>query len=234
MSIKIYIGTEPNQWLPTEVLRWSIKSRTQAPVEFHELKHISLNLKNRMYTGFSFYRFAIPEATHYQGRAIYLDADIVVLDDIKNLFDLDMKQKGALARKLHSEQENGRYTSVMLLDTEKLKHWKLNDWVEKINANPQLYDETLWVTSKGLNAQDFGDLPDEWNHLDQADAKTKIIHYTNVPMQPWKRSGHPYGSIFLKELKAAIENDEIPLDAVELEIKHGHIYPDILKDMKSI
>lgn len=232
--IRIFIGTEPKQWLPTEVLRWSIQRRTSAPVDFQELKHIPLNLKGEMYTGFSFYRFSIPEICAYKGRAIYLDADIVVLDDIQNLIDYDMKEHAALARPVKQETEGGRYTSVMLLDNEKLKHWKISDWVEKINKNPNLYNDTLWASPQGLNAADFGDLPPFWNDLDHYDENTKIIHYTNVPMQPWKRAGHPYGNVFLKELKSAIDEDEIPTDAIEREIRQGHLYPELLQDLEKI
>ncbi|MGK5594218.1 MAG: glycosyltransferase [Parachlamydiaceae bacterium] len=233
-TIRVFIGTEPKQWLPTEVLRWSIQSRTSKIVDFQELKHLELNLKGEMYTGFSFYRFAIPEQCQYQGRAIYLDADIVVLTDINDLFTHEMDEYGALARPLTPGSNSGRYTSVMLLDNTKLKHWKIREWVDKINQNRELYNDTLWVTPNGLNSQDFGDLEPFWNHLDQHDASTKIIHYTNVPMQPWKRTGHPFASVFLKELKAAIDEDEIPVDAIEREIRQGHIYPEILQDLERL
>ena len=232
--IRIFIGTEPKQWLPTEVLRWSVLRRTSSPIEFQELKHIPLHLKGEMYTGFSFYRFSIPENCAFKGRAIYLDADIIVLDDIQNLLKLNMENHGALAKPVKAGTEGGRYTSVMLLDNEKLKHWKIQEWVEKINKNPALYNDTLWASPKGLNATDFGDLPAYWNDLDHYDDKTKIIHYTNVPMQPWKRAGHPFSSVFLKELKSAIEEDEIPTDAIQREIRQGHLYPELLEDLEKI
>lgn len=233
-TIRIFIGTEPKQWLPTEVLRWSIQSRTNAPVEFQELKHIPLYLKSEMYTGFSFYRFSIPETCSYQGRAIYLDADIVVLDDIQKLFSMDMGEHGALARPIKPGTKEGRYTSVMLLDNEKLTHWKIKNWVDQINLNPSLYNDTLWVSPKGLNFNDFGDLPSYWNDLDHYDQQTKILHYTHVPIQPWKKADHPFGHIFFKELKAAIEEEEIPIDAIEREIRQGHLYPDLLKDLEKL
>ncbi|KAF3362331.1 Uncharacterized protein PHSC3_001160 [Chlamydiales bacterium STE3] len=232
--IRVFIGTEPKQWLPTEVLRWSIQRRTSQAVEFQELKHLPLNLKGEMYTGFSFYRFAIPETCQYKGRAIYLDADIVVLADIHELIQLEMEGQGALARPLKPGTNSGRYTSVMLLDNEKLRHWDMKVWVEKINQNQALYNDTLWVAPNGLNSQDFGDLPAYWNHLDQYDQTTKMIHYTNVPMQPWKKAGHPFAAIFLKELRSAVDEDEIPVDAIEREIRQGHIYPEILQDLDKL
>jgi hypothetical protein len=229
--IRIFIGTEPAQWLPTEVLKWSVRQRTQSEVEFFDLKDIPLKLNAKMFTGFSFYRYYIPEACHYDGRAIYLDADIVVLADIKGLFDLDMHEKGALARQ---GDKNSWYTSVMLLDCAKLKHWKIHDWATLINAGVASYKGTMKADPTGLNHRDFGPLPDYWNHLDNWSESTKIIHYTTVPMQPWKVPGHPFAWVFLRELKSAIEGGALSRQAVEEEIKAGHIYPAILQDMQNV
>ncbi len=226
--IKVFIGTEPAQWLPTEVLKWSVLKRTQSPVEFRELKDIPLKLKIKMYTGFSFYRFSIPDACHFEGRAIYLDADIVVLCDLLELFQLDMQDKGALARPVN---ERSWLTSVMLLDCARLKHWKIHDWVTLINSGMASYKGTMRADPTGLNHRDFGNLAEYWNHLDFVDEKTKIVHYTDVPRQPWKTPGHPFANTFLKELKAAIDAGAITTKAIEDEIKAGHVYPTLLQDV---
>ena len=93
-----------------------------------------------MFTGFSFYRFAIPEMCHYEGRALYLDADILVLSDLEELIRKDMLGKGALAR---PAPPISWYTSVMLLDCSKLKSWKVQDWVTMINADIASYKGTM-------------------------------------------------------------------------------------------
>lgn len=225
--IRIYIGTEKLQWLATEVLKWSVKTRTHSPVEFIELKDLDLGLESKMYTGFSFYRFYIPEACGYKGKALYLDADIVVLADIHDLLTMEMNDKGVLAR---PGPHHIRYTSVMLLSCEKLTHWKIREWSMLINNQLADYGKTMFGEVGGLNYQDFGDLPDYWNHLDEADETTKILHYTHVPMQPWKRAGHPHASIFLKEMKSAIEGGFITTEQVQNEIAQGNVYPKILTD----
>lgn len=225
------MGTEPKQWLASEVLRYSILKRTKADLDFQELKYLPIKLNIPMYTGFSIYRYAIPELCNFQGKAIYLDADIVVASDLLDLWNLSGKP--ALARSMRQgEAEAGRYTSVMLLDCEKLTHWKLGEWIEKINQENSLYGKTMQALPGGLGTEDFGDLPEYFNHLDYFDETTKLIHYTHVPSQPWKAPGHPHARIFLDELKSAIEEDEIPLDAVMREISYGHIYPTILEDIQ--
>lgn len=228
--MRIFVGSEPKQWLASEVLRYSIARRTKADFNFQELKYLPIKLELPVFTGFAFYRYAIPELCNYQGKAIYIDADIVLVSDILDLWNLTGKP--ALARSMHpGEPTAGRYTSVMLLDCTRLTHWKFGEWVEKINQDHALYGKTMQALPGGLGTLDFGDLPAEYNHLDHFDGATKILHYSHVPAQPWKAPGHPFARIFLDELKSAIEEGEIPLDAVEREISYGHIYPTILQDM---
>lgn len=143
-----------------------------------------------------------------------------------------MKGHGALSRSIHpGEPLAGYYTSVMLLDCEKLAHWNLNQWIAEINKNQALYAMTMQGLPQGLGTPDFGSLPDNFNHLDHFDNTTKLIHYTHIPSQPWKVPGHPFARIFLDELKSAIAEDEIPLDAVLREITYGHVYPTLIDDL---
>lgn len=225
--IPIYIGTEPAQKLATEVLKWSVLRRTKAQVEFHELSNLPLGLKSKMYTGFSFYRYAIPEKCSYQGRAIYLDADIIVLADIEELFSLKMDEKGVLARPQDLFPKR-RFTSVMLMDCEKLKHWNIQNWVSLINTGMESYQGLMEGRPGSLNHADFGDLPAIWNTLDLFVPETKILHYTHVPSQPWKKPGHPFEKLFLEELQEAIKANKVSIEDVEKEIALGHVYPTIL------
>src|SRR5690606_13465431 len=85
--IRVFIGTEPAQRLPTEVLKLSIRRRTALPVEFTELSDLACGVEARFFTGFSFYRWFVPWFCDYRGRAIYLDADIVCLCDLAGLWN---------------------------------------------------------------------------------------------------------------------------------------------------
>ena len=70
--------------------------------------------------------------------------------------------------------------------------------------------------------------------MDLCDAHSNAIHFADFQRQPWKKPGHPFGALFLKELKSAVESEEIPLDALEHEIRYGHVYPDIVNDIQQI
>lgn len=230
--IRVFIGTEPAQWLATEVLKHSILRRTKESVEFRELKNIPLKLHTKMYTGFSFYRFSIPEECQYEGRALYVDADIMVQCDLKELNEMEMGEHGALARP--HDDNVGYFTSVMLMQCDKLKHWQIDKWVTLINAGIANYQYTLFGMPGSLSYKDFGPFASKWNDLDHWDENTKLIHYTNVPTQPWKVPGHPFAFVFLREMKSALENKVITPDDVKREIAAGHIYANILQDAENV
>ena len=52
--------------------------------------------KNRPRTGFSFFRFAIPELCNYSDRALYLDADMQVFSDLAELWDIPFNKQRIL------------------------------------------------------------------------------------------------------------------------------------------
>jgi len=228
--IQVYIGTEPNQWLATEVLRCSIERRTKTPFFFKELKPISLDLHANMFTGFSFFRWCIPDLCHYKGRALYLDADMVVLCDIEELFHLPNEGKPVLARK--KEEKESFHTSVMPMDCARLTHWKPQEWVRQVNQDPNLYLKIMQAAEGAPNHVDMAPLPDRYNDLEHYQPDSKIIHYTNVATQPWKKEGHPLAEVFLRELRLSIEDDEIPLEIIQREIAAGHVRASLLEELK--
>ena len=67
-------------------------------------------------TGFTCYRFAIPDFAGRSGKAIYNDVDQIYLADPALLFDLALDGHGYLAI-------DARDTSVMLIDCEKMLPW---------------------------------------------------------------------------------------------------------------
>src|SRR3954451_5303347 len=85
-TLRIFVGTDDSQIVAHEVLEYSIRKHTSRPVEFVPMHNIDLPLPRdpaqRPRTGFSFYRFLIPSLCGFKGRAIYLDADMLVLSDI--------------------------------------------------------------------------------------------------------------------------------------------------------
>ena len=69
-------------------------------------------------------RFAPPKLMGWNGRALVTDPDCFALGDVAELFDRDMDGKALMAvpRPGHNQRNDYIATSVMLLDTAKLRH----------------------------------------------------------------------------------------------------------------
>ena len=235
--IRVFIGTDHSQNVPTAVLRHSILSRTASPVEFHELKDLQTGLEEHFYTGFSFYRWGIPLSCGFKGRALYLDADIVVLGDIRELWEHPLGEHSHLCRRrprfrfrrFRVKRLGGAYASVMSIECGKCQHWDFRAWCERAEKNPGFYKQVMWCMLGSPSAEGRGDLPPAFNDLDHFEAgRTKIIHYTNLPIQPWKKTGHRYEAVFRQALREAYQAGAVDLSTVEADVTAGHVHPQMI------
>lgn len=233
MVIKVFIGHEPNLWLAGEVLRHSITSRTSAEVEFHDLKNTSFPINFIQGEGHPLTRFAIPSLCDFKGKALYLDPTSIVLDDIQKLWDMPMLLHGAIARPRLGGQA-GFYTNVMSLDCEKLPTWRPEAWSKLIGNEVTIYQKTLLGQPGGLASLDFSALPQEWNEIGTHKHDTKIISFLDPSKQPWKFPNQPFAKLFMEEVKKGIAADEIPEDAIEREVRFGHLYPQFMDDLNAL
>ncbi|MYH30058.1 MAG: hypothetical protein F4018_09690 [Acidobacteria bacterium] len=230
--IRIFIGTDETQGVPTAVLKHSILSRTAADVEIRELRDLRTGLEDRFYTGFSFYRWGIPAFCDYTGRALYLDADIVVLCDIRELWEMPLGEHSHLCRprpafrfrRWRLERLGGAYASVMLIDCERAR-WDFRAWCERAARDPRFYKQVMWCLPGSETSRQRGDLPRAFNDLDDhAPHRTRILHYTDLPNQPWKKVGHRHEHVFRAALRAACKAGALDVQAVRDDVARGVIH----------
>src|SRR3546814_19314239 len=90
--------TEPAQQRAERVFVWSIlQARDPARrYEIYLMKDLKGFDRDRWKTGFTNYRYAIPDLAGKAGRAIYNDVDPVYLADPAEPFDMDMQGAGQL------------------------------------------------------------------------------------------------------------------------------------------
>lgn len=174
--VRIFVGTESQQYRADRVLVWSVlQVRDPARVyEIYLMKDLAGFDRSTWKTGFTNYRYAIPALTGFQGRAIYNDADQIYFTDPAILFDCDMKGAAVLGI---TEKE----TSVMLLDCEKLTTiWTLEE-AQYIHSHShfrkKVHDAGLW-----------GLMPATWNSRDHeyVAGESNLLHYTTLHTQPWR------------------------------------------------
>lgn len=222
--IRVFIGVDGPRAVAIEVLKYSILRNTKSEVHFFHLEDMKFDgifkkngmskedVKNLMYTGFSFYRWAIPMLCDYKGRAIYLDADIINFHDINDLWSMDMKGK--------SHVLNKNYSSVMLIDCEKAK-WDFAHMCKGALEDKTTYKNYMWCKGGLCTSENKGSIDPSWNHLDKWDETTKMLHYTKVPTQPWDFLDHKHGDKFYELLDECLEYGFISEEELDNAIQKG-------------
>lgn len=176
--IPIYIGFDPRETVAWHVLTHSIMARSSLPVSF-----VPLSLRNLgplmwrdrnplQSTDFSFSRFLAPYLSGYQGWSLFMDCDMLVMDDIAKLWSLrDDRYAVMCVKHDHDPKE-----SVKFLDAPQTAYQKKN-WSSVMlfnNARCQNLTPEFVNTASGLELHQFkwlasddeiGAIPSEWNHL---------------------------------------------------------------------
>ena len=174
--VRIFLGTEEGQYRAERVFVWSVlQVRDPARVyEIHLMKNVAGFDRRGWRTGFTCYRFAIPDFAGRTGKAIYNDVDQIYLADPALLFDLPLDGHGYLAI-------DARDTSVMLIDCERMLPWWNRAAASAHGAKGPLTRKP--AEEPGL----WGELDGHWNarDLEYVEGRTKCLHYTALHQQPW-------------------------------------------------
>lgn len=192
--IKVFIGFDARETVAFNVLSYSILARASQPVG---LTAIMLSQLQGIYsrerhalqsTDFSFSRFLTPYLSEYQGWSIFMDCDMLVLDDIAKLWALrDERYAVQVVKHVHvpkeekkflnqpqSKYEKKNWSSVMLFNNARCKTLT----PEFVNTATGLeLHQFKWLTSD----DEIGEIPRTWNHLVGYDAPSKnvsLVHYT--------------------------------------------------------
>ncbi|MDB5861445.1 MAG: glycosyl transferase family 8 [Ramlibacter sp.] len=233
--VRVFVACTAAETLPMRVLAHSIRETSSLPVEVSSLAAVAraiplpADLRNHPRTPFSFQRFLIPELCGFQGRAIYLDADMLVFGDIAGVWNQPMEGHDLLAVREGNGGRRGQF-SVMLLDCGRLR-WRVEDIVAGLDAHrygyEQLMQEMCVAASVGRT------LSPHWNSLEHFEAGvTQLLHYTDMNTQPWVTTGHPLGQPWLDCLRRALAAAAISLDEVRAAVAAGHVRPSLLLQLE--
>ena len=170
----VFIGYDPRQAISYTTLHYSIVKNSSEPVAITPLIIEQLPMKRTGLTPFTYSRFIVPHLCGFRGLALFLDADMLMLGDVSELFRLGDGAVAVSKNKLRFE-----WASVMLFDCGHRDNGVLTP--EFIDATDRNLHKIEWTDS-------VGGLPPEWNHLvgyDPPRADPKLIHYTQgVPAWP--------------------------------------------------
>jgi hypothetical protein len=192
--INVFIGYDPREAVAFSVLTYSIHARasepvTIAPLMLSQLRNVLTRERHSLQsTDFSFSRFLTPYLSNYAGWSLFMDCDMLMLDDIARLFSLrDERHAVMVVKHNHVPQETTKFLGEPQSKYEK-KNW--SSVMLFNNARCRALTPEYVNTASGLELHQFkwlesdaliGALPDRWNHLvgysaPRADAA--LVHYT--------------------------------------------------------
>ncbi len=194
--IRVFIGFDTVETVSYHVLSHSIQARCSEPVSITPLMLTQLSglmtreHHNLQSTEFSFSRFLVPHLCDYQGWALFMDCDMLVLDDMADLWNLRddnfavqvvkhdhvPKETTKFLGQPQSKYEKKNWSSVMLFNNEKCKALT-PDFVN--TATGLELHRYQWLDGDHL----IGDIPHRWNHLVGYDETVPVgevsnLHYT--------------------------------------------------------
>ena len=192
--IPIFIGYDGRETVAYNVLAHSIQARATQPVSIAPLMLSQLNgVFNRerhplQSTDFSFSRFLTPHLSDFSGWSVFMDCDMLVLEDIAKLWALrDDRYAVMVIKHDHVPTEERKF-----LNEPQSKYQKKN-WSSVMlfnNARCTALTPDYVNTATGLDLHQFkwlgddgliGALPNRWNHLVGYDAPRQdaaLVHYT--------------------------------------------------------
>ena len=243
----IFVGSDRSQLLAVSVLEHSIKRHTTMNIELRSMHDVLLpdpkDIRQGKRTGFSFTRFAIPQLMGYKGRAIYLDADMLVFRDFRDLWNLPFDSakiiiQNELPSQAQQQSKPGglktrvKQCSVMLLDCEALADWDPVKIIAGLDGQYTYQDLLYEMCILDESEINYG-VPFEWNSLEHYEAgKTGLIHWTDMNTQPWVFANNPTGYLFLEEVRLMLENGAMRLSQIEEEINLGYFRPSVIQEIK--
>jgi hypothetical protein len=191
--IHVFIGFDPRESVAFDVLAHSIQARASSPVSItpialHQLGGIFDRERHPLQsTDFSFSRFLTPYLSGFHGWSIFMDCDMLCLDDISKLWALrDDRYAAQVVKHDHRPRELQKFlgapqsayqkknwSSVMLFNNARCTALT-KDYVNR--ASGLDLHQFKWLDDDAL----IGDLPHRWNHLVgyDAHAPASLVHYT--------------------------------------------------------
>lgn len=192
--INITIGYDDREAVAFNVLAYSIHARASqpvsiAPVMLSQLKSVFHRERHPLQsTDFSFSRFLTPYLSDYTGWSIFMDCDMLVLDDIAKLWAMrDERYAVMVVKHVHVPKEERKFLNEPQSKYEK-KNW--SSVMLFNNARCRALTPEFVNNASGLELHQFkwlgddkliGALPPQWNHLvgyDAPRADASLVHFT--------------------------------------------------------
>ncbi len=244
--VRVFIGSGEASLVERKTLIYSLRKHTRRPLDIYVFNGthnaierndaepvpapLSLKVKYQNRTEFSNYRFLIPKLCGGEGRAIWLDSDMICLADIGELFDTPLDGCDFLAAPETNAGPGSWALSVMVIDCGRCQ-FDIERFFREIDQGLYSYTDVHQMRSSflALHPYRIGGLSRSWNMLDRYDDQTKIIHYTGLYTQPWKYRNHPYGELWFRYFNEARTAGDVSDWDIELSKFRSAVRLDLLE-----
>jgi hypothetical protein len=195
--LKIFIGVEEKQEVAYEVLKYSLEKHASSALTIYPLRLGELKTRlgfergrdQLQTTEFTYSRFLVPRLCNYSGVALYMDSDMLCVDDVMQLTKLAIENFSLMvvkhvyhpksATKMISAPQTAYprklWSSLMLLNCEQLRVWTVN----AVASKPARWLHRFEPIRDDL----IGAIPAQWNVVDPQSVRPKIFHFTEGG--PW-------------------------------------------------
>ena len=201
--MKVFVGYDPREDIAYQVCKHSILTkqpeanvRPLVQKELCDSGWYNRPIDKLASTEFTFTRFLVPELANFKGWAVFMDCDMILTTDIKELFDqADDKYAVMCVQHDYTPKEGMKmdgqkqtiyprknWSSVVLFNCAHPSNARLTqDMVNDPELNGAYFHRFSW-----LKDEEIGELEHTWNYLVGVydDIETpKLIHYTEGG--PW-------------------------------------------------
>ena len=218
--LPVFIGFDPSETIAAYVLAHSILRRASGPVSINFLRKEQLqSIHGRekhplQSTDFSFTRFLAPYLNGFSGQCIFMDCDMLVLDDICKLPSFSTNDMAPVSVVMHNHKPQAKTKMLGQVQTQyDCKNWSslMLFWCAHKDCHtltPEYVDVATGLDLhqfKWVNNGNIGRLPFKWNHLVGYDDDTlpiegiSCLHWTEGG--PWWSAyeNAPYADVWRAE-----------------------------------
>lgn len=191
---KIFVGYDPREAEVMHVCMQSIMEVTNRPVSFVPLTLKSLEtVYKEVHTdgsnAFIYSRFLAPYLCNFNGRALFIDGDMILRRDIGELFDMfDPDKAVQVVKHSYKTRQPIKYMGAKNEDYPR-KNWSsVILWNCEHEANKRLTPDFIQNSSgkflhrfSWLDDNEIGELPISWNWLPDefgANEEANLLHFT--------------------------------------------------------
>jgi len=218
-QVRIFVGYDPAEAVAYHTCCESIIRRASLPVV---ITPVALNTMRGLYSEthtdgsneFIYSRFLVPWLSSWVGHALWLDGDMVVLDDIAKLWAYRRSDVGVQVVKhdyrtkfpikyrgsANPDYPGKNRSSVILFNCAYAPHRMLSpDFVA--GATGEFLHRFGWLQESAI-----GDIPAQWNHLVaevDPNPEAKLLHYT-IGLPAFQGYAEYEGEAWYRELKSAL------------------------------